>query len=915
VGPSDPAVTLDDVSSAPGPAAADGPSAVAGPLDEAPAHDVRAVLRITAFRRLWLSLGLSSFGDWLGLLATTAMAASLGRESSYAAANLAVSGVLILRLAPAIVFGPLAGVLADRFDRKVTMVVGDILRAVLFVSIPVVGTLWWLFVATVLVEVVGLFWLPAKDATVPNLVPRERLEAANQLSLATTYGSAPLAALLFTGLALVSGALDNVLSVLGGTNDLALYVNALTYAVAAAVIWRLELPPGPAARREGVAPEPVWRTVLDGWRFIGTTPLVRGLVVGMLGAFGAGGFVIGVAPTFVRDLGAGEPGYGVLFAAVFTGLASGMWAGPRVLAELTRWRLFALAVIAAGVLLALLALIPNIVLATGFAGLLGAAAGVAWVTGYTLLGLEVADELRGRTFAFVQSAARVVLVAVMAFAPALAALIGTHRAEFSDTLSITYNGAALTLLVAAGLAIGIGVLSYRTMDDSRDLPLVDDVVRAFRRRHVAQPWQPGPRPRGAGFLVALEGGDGAGKSSQAAALERWLRDDLGHDVVRTREPGATPLGEGIRALLLHGDHVSPRAEALLFAADRAHHVETVLRPALQRGAVVVTDRYVDSSIAYQGAGRHLDADEVAHLSRWATQGLVPDLTVLLDIDPAAARTRRAGAPDRLEREAADFHAAVREGFLALARREPRRYAVIDASQSPDAVAEEVRARLASVLPPSPRAVAAAEAARAEQARAEQARAEQARAEQARAEQARAEQERADRERELATAERERELTRSRAADLQRAQAVRAEQARAEQARVEAARAEHARAEAAWADAARAEAARAEAARAEAARAEAARAEAAGVERARVEAARAERTQRLEEPRVEQQRVEHQQDVEHQRRVERHRVEQQRPAPAHGSWFDDVPRDEPELADELFGPSPGDPRGGVPDGRR
>ncbi len=665
-------------------------------------HGVRGVLKITSFRHLWLSLGLSSFGDWLGLLATTALAAALGGQSSYAAANLAVSGVLILRLLPAVLFGPLAGALADRFDRKITMVVGDLIRFVLFATIPLVGTLWWLFVATILIEIVGLFWMPAKDATVPNLVPRERLEAANQLSLATTYGSAPVAALLFAGLSTITSGLDRVFPVSTSPIDVALYLNALTYLVAALVIWRLDMPRRAAAApssdpsKSGVS---FWRTIVDGWAFIGKTPLIRGLVVGMLGAFGAGGFVIGVAPTFSADLGAGSSGYGVLFASVFTGLAIGMWVGPRLLSEFTRWRLFAISIVVAGIWLALISLIPNIVLAVIFAALLGAGAGVAWVTGYTLLGLEVADELRGRTFAFVNSAARVVLVAVMAFAPALAALIGERTLLLGEDVELTYNGAAFTLLVASVVAIGIGFLSYRTMDDHMSVPLVADLVNAWQRRHVAAPAHTTGRGHD-GFFVAFEGGDGAGKSSQLDRLAEWVRG-IGHEVVLTREPGATELGQKIRQVLLHGEEMDPRAEALLFAADRAHHVSSVVLPALNRGAVVVTDRYVDSSVAYQGAGRGFDPDGIAQISRWATGSLLPDLTVVLDVDPKVGKERRVSsgaAPDRLEQEDLEFHRRVRNGFLQMARRAPRRYLVVDAGQPPEVVAAAVRERLEPMLP-------------------------------------------------------------------------------------------------------------------------------------------------------------------------------------------------------------------------
>lgn len=202
-----------------------------------------------------------------------------------------------------------------------------------------------------------------------------------------------------------------------------------------------------------------------------------------------------------------------------------------------------------------------------------------------------------------------------------------------------------------------------------------------------------------GLFVAFEGGDGAGKSTQADLLARWL-SDRGHEVVRTREPGGTPLGRALRELVLHGEDgsVAPRAEALIFAADRAQHVATVVRPALGRGAVVVTDRYLDSSVAYQGAARELGHDEVRGLSLWAVEDLVPDLTVLLDVDPGQGRDRRGTVHDRLEREDDTFHDRVRQGFLALAAREPDRYLVLDAGGPVEDLADQVRRRVRALLP-------------------------------------------------------------------------------------------------------------------------------------------------------------------------------------------------------------------------
>ena len=182
-----------------------------------------------------------------------------------------------------------------------------------------------------------------------------------------------------------------------------------------------------------------------------------------------------------------------------------------------------------------------------------------------------------------------------------------------------------------------------------------------------------------GLFVCFEGGDGAGKSTQARLLAEVL-EQRGREVVVTRQPGGTALGGQIRELVLHGDHVAARAEALLFAADKAHHVDQLIKPALARGSVVITDRYVDSSITYQGAGRELGRDEITALQHWAVGGLLPDLTIVLDVTPEVGRERRGDVHDRLESEADAFHSAVRRGYLELASADPERYLVLDASQ-------------------------------------------------------------------------------------------------------------------------------------------------------------------------------------------------------------------------------------------
>jgi len=204
-----------------------------------------------------------------------------------------------------------------------------------------------------------------------------------------------------------------------------------------------------------------------------------------------------------------------------------------------------------------------------------------------------------------------------------------------------------------------------------------------------------------GRFITLEGGDGAGKTTQAELLTMWLQEH-GETVLRTREPGGTELGLRIREIVLHErGHIAPRAEALLYAADRAHHVETVVRPAVARGEVVLQDRYIDSSVAYQGVARGLGADHIRSVSDWAADGLVPDLTILLDLDVTVGRARVAAARgdtfDRLESEAAAFHESVRQAFLAMAAAEPERFLVVDAAGTPEAVQASIRAAVAPLV--------------------------------------------------------------------------------------------------------------------------------------------------------------------------------------------------------------------------
>ena len=658
------------------------------PYPSAPAQtDSRSVLAIPAFRRLWYSMAFSSFGDWLGLLATTALALELA-NGNYKKANFAIAGVFIVRLLPAVLLGPIAGVIADRFDRRRLMIVCDILRFALYFSIPIVHSYIWLYSATVLVESITLFWSPAKEASVPNLVPKDKLENANQMTLVASYGSAPVAAVMFSALAGIAAAISSFTSKrYASAADLALYIDAFSFLYTAWVVFRLQKIPRDGDSKSAVN-DNIGKSLIEGFKFVSSSRVINGLIFGMLGAFFAAGAVIGLARTFVGDLNAGNAAYGFLFGSVFTGLALGLWLGPKIFGQFSRRRIFGASLTVSSFFLILLALVSNIVLAMFLTILLGAFAGLSWVTGFTMLGLEVADEVRGRIFAFVQSLIRISLVLVLAIAPVIAAAIGKHTFIIHHH-HLNYDGAAFTLFGAGVIGLVVGIVSYKRMKDRPNVSFFSDVMAALRGELVAE--------SGAthmGIFIAFEGGEGSGKSTQTKLLASYL-ESRGELVTITREPGGTELGKQLRKILLDPatGAISPRAEALLYAADRANHVHDLISPALAKGEVVITDRYLDSSIAYQGAGRVLQPNEVARISKWATNALIPNLTIILDV-PAEIGLGRLQGADRLEQEPVAFHERVRREFLNLAAVDPDRYFVVDATQSPEAIQEQIAKRVA-----------------------------------------------------------------------------------------------------------------------------------------------------------------------------------------------------------------------------
>jgi dTMP kinase len=617
-------------------------------------------------------------------------------------------------LLPALVLGPVAGVLADRFDRRHTMVVCDLLRFVLFASIPAAALVTdstpmivgWAAVATFMIEAVAMLWTPAKEASVPNLLPRARLETANQLTLATTYGVTPVvAALLLAGLTTgLNSAFGHQLPEEFGPINIALYFNALTFLMTAlTVFFGIREISGRTVDQRERKPS-MFREFVNGWAFVSTTPLVRGLVLGILGAFACGGVVIGTAQFYAISLSGGDSAFFLLFAMIFIGLGVGIVAGPRMIGSLSRRRWFGLSIVLAAVAVVALSIAWHLSIAVVFTLLVGVGAGMAFLSGTTLMGGEVSDDLRGRAFAFVQTGTRVVLMLSTGLS-AVAGGAGGSRAIGPESLSVQVSTTRMLLAAAGLLGIVVGIIAFHQMDDKPGVPVFADLFGSLRGRPLASAGQHVHR----GLFIVFEGGEGTGKSTQVQRLAATLTDG-GRPVLVTREPGATGVGKRIRSLLLTrsgtdpeapDDAVTPRAEALLYAADRAQHVATVIRPALERGQVVISDRFVDSSLAYQGAGRVLPVDEVSWLSNWATGGLKPDLTVLLDLDPAVGlrRVTARGDTDRLESESLTFHERVRYAFLDLASEDPHRYLVVDANLSPEAVAAEIVERVGALLQP------------------------------------------------------------------------------------------------------------------------------------------------------------------------------------------------------------------------
>jgi dTMP kinase len=283
-----------------------------------------------------------------------------------------------------------------------------------------------------------------------------------------------------------------------------------------------------------------------------------------------------------------------------------------------------------------------------------------------------------------------VVALALAVTPFVAGAIGRHSIPVTDAMVLTYNGAAVTMLIAALLATVVGLLAWRQLDDRPGVPILRDLRRSFGRA-------PGVYPT-SGFFIALEGGEDAGRSTQAALLGEWITEQA-YDLLQTHEPAGTELGARLREIMLDpatGD-LSQRTEALLYAAERAEQVDSVIKPALRRGAVVIADGYVDSALAYQAACQDLDIDKLELVDRWATAGLRPNLTIVLDL-PATVEPGRFQGRDLIGAQGNEFHERRRLALLELAAAEPHHFLVLDATAPADEIAATIRAWLAAELP-------------------------------------------------------------------------------------------------------------------------------------------------------------------------------------------------------------------------
>jgi dTMP kinase len=445
------------------------------------------------FFRLWLAQAISSLGDWLGFLAILILASRLGASAPGASVGL----VMAARIVPGFFFSAGAGVLIDRMDRKQVMVVTMAVRAAVVATLPFVNSVLGLVFASLVLELATLFFSPAKEALVPNLVPPAKLTSANSLGLAAAYGTFPLGAALFALLAKVAewlGSVDVLDSLETEQYAVAFYVNVVCYLVSALLIYRLSVGPGPRADEVGEAagdgdgPPPrrlpafdlgqAFVEIKEGWHYAFITPVVRAVNVGLACGLIGGGMLVPLGQTFSEDvLGAGPSGFGVFVFVLGLGVAAGVIAISLMQARLPKVRTFVVSVWGAGIALLVAVSTSTLGVAAVFVALMGMFAGSVYVIGFTLLHERVEDELRGRVFAGLYTLVRLCLLLSMAIGPILADVFDGLSKRLVDRridlgIEIAVPGVRITLWLAGVIMLVAGLLAALSLRSPRPEPAV-----------------------------------------------------------------------------------------------------------------------------------------------------------------------------------------------------------------------------------------------------------------------------------------------------------------------------------------------------------------------------------------------------------------------------------------------------------
>lgn len=439
-----------------------------------PAGRLERVFGSRAFFRLWIAQLVSATGDWLGLVATISLAARISEGSE----GSAIALVLASRVAPGLFLATAVGVIVDRFNRKRVMICCDLGRAVVLVTMPFVETLVGLLIASVLLELLTMMWGPAKEATVPNLVPRERLTAANSLNVAAAYGMFPVAA----GIAALLSKLADFVADEGWVTNLrlneeglAFYVDAMSFLITALIVWRIALPVRSreergSARRRSLDLGGAVRELREGWRLVAANPIVRAVNAGLATAVMGAGIVFSLGALFVDEVIVGrEADFNLVLFALGVGMAVGVASASALQNRLSRSRDFAAALLGAGVVLFAAASVDRLSLMVPLVVLLGMMAGPSYVLGFTLLHEHVDNEIRGRVFSALLLLVRLCLLVALAVAPALSEIFDrlSRRLWDGDVMllgaRILLPGVRLTMWVAAGVIIMAGVLASLSM--------------------------------------------------------------------------------------------------------------------------------------------------------------------------------------------------------------------------------------------------------------------------------------------------------------------------------------------------------------------------------------------------------------------------------------------------------------------